>query len=46
MGTFFHVLLMVGNALLCVSNIIGGEYGWATAQAAIAGVLAYQLAVY
>jgi hypothetical protein len=43
MGTFFHVVLMLGNAALCISNVVVGDYGWATAQAAIAGVLAYQL---
>jgi len=46
MSTFFSWVLMVGNALLCVGNIASGDYGWATAQAGIAGVLAYQLAVY
>ena len=26
MGTFFHVVLMIGNAALCVSNVISGDY--------------------
>jgi hypothetical protein len=43
MGTFFHVVLMLGNAALAVSNAISGDYSWAAAQAALAGVLAYQL---
>jgi hypothetical protein len=43
MSTFLHVVFLIGNAALCVSNVITGDYGWATAQAAIAGVLAYQL---
>ena len=46
MSTFLHVLFMVGNAALCVSNLISGDFGWALAQGAIFGVLAYQLAVY
>ena len=43
MGTFFHVVLMIGNAALAVSNVISGDYTWAAGQAALAGVLAYQL---
>jgi len=46
MGTFFHVVLMVGNALLCASNIVSGDYRWAAAQAAIAGILAWQLVTF
>jgi hypothetical protein len=43
MGTLFHVGLTVGNALLCVSNLAIGDYGWAAFQGALAGILAWQL---
>ena len=32
MGTFIHVVLMLGNAALCVSNVISGDYTWAAGQ--------------
>jgi len=43
MLTFFHVVLTVGNAALCVDNIVSEDYGVAAAQGALVGILAWQL---
>lgn len=43
MGTLFHVGLLVGNASLCVINLLTGDFGWAAFNGSVASILAWQL---